>query len=139
MESKNNSKELVSISEEARDFLIESLESQGKNSAKLSLVFGRNSKGQGAAKYQLIAVEGPDVEVDLGNGKSFILDGSTLPLLKGTKIDLKEGEDEQGNKITGFVFENPNDLMPLFGGGCSGCPSNQQGGCSTGGCSTEEE
>lgn len=128
---------ILEISDEALSFLKSSLGSENKKAARLELIFGRDALGKGTVQYQLIAVEGPDLELDLGDDQSFIIDGSTLPLLRGTKIDLRSGEDALGNHITGFVFDNPNEIMPQTGGGCGGCPSNKGGGCSSGGCSTE--
>ena len=130
--SDNTGNEVVNISKEALEFLLKSLEAQGKDSVKMSLIVGRDQQGRPKLKYELQTIEGPDIAVDLGNGKSFVIDGNIVPAVRGTKIDVKEGEDANGNKVVGFIFDNPNVPRPLSG--CSGCSSNTESGCNSGGC-----
>ena len=126
----------VTLTQEAKDFLVKSVKEQGKEAVRLSLVFGKDASGRGRFKYDLQIVNGKDVEFDIGEGVKFVVDGSCLELLNGTEADLKEGKSAEGDSVLGFVFSNPNHLQPE-GGGCSGCPSNKGGGCSSGGCGTE--
>jgi Fe-S cluster assembly iron-binding protein IscA len=130
--SDNTNNGVVTISQKALEFLLKSLEAQSKDSVKMSLIVGRDQNGSPRLKYELQTIEGPDVTIDLGNGKKFVIDGNIVPAVKGTKIDLKEGLDAEGNKVVGFIFDNPNVPRPTSD--CSGCPSSKGKGCSTGGC-----
>jgi len=126
----------VTLTKEAKEFLIKSVKEEGKTAVKLSVVFGTDSQGVPRFKYELQTVDGPDEELDLGDGVTLIVDGNALPVLRGTSVEFKQQKDENGNVVQqGFIFDNPN--VPAMGGGCSGCPSNAGGGCSTGGCSSE--
>jgi len=130
-------KPVVDITEEAKAFLINAMKDQGKDAVKLTLVFGRDAAGNPRFKYELQNIDGPDVELDLGEGIRFVVDGNIVPAVKGTKIDLKEGQNEKGEKVTGFIFDNPNIPQPVSA--CGGCPSsNGEGGCSSGGCSPKK-
>ena len=127
---------IVELSEEAKEYLVNSLKAQGKAAAKLSMVFGRDAQGQVRFKHEVQAVNGPDLEFEMQDGIKFIIEGNAVPLVKGTKISLKEGKNQAGETVKGLVFENPNMVQPGEGG-CAGCPSNSDSGCSTGGCGTE--
>jgi len=121
----------VTLTKAAQDFLLDQLKKEGldRKTVKFSMVFGKNTQGQGVYKYQVETVHAPDCVTTLDNGFTVIVDGNSSLLMRGTTVDVKEGVGENGQPIKGFVFSNPNTKNPVIERECKGCPSSTPNGC----------